>query len=81
MTSFLCKESKAHTDRTFFNSLGARKYGAITSISKNLTKVTFRLLEEMANVGVLLLLFCERPMFIVSAGAKLSLHTTRQKLL
>ena len=80
MTSFLCRESKAHTDRTFFNSLGLGSMEQLLLSVKIWRRSPFVCLRKWQML-VCYFFFCEHPMSIVSAGAKLSLHTTRQKLL
>ena len=80
MTSFLRKESKAHIDRTFFNSLGLGSMEQFLLSVKIWRRSPFVCLRKWQML-VCYFFFCEHPMFIVSAGAKLSFHTTRQKLL
>ena len=80
MTSFLRKESKAHIDRTFFNSLGLGSMEQLLLSVKIWRRSPFVCLRKWQML-VCYFFFCEHPMSIVSAGAKLSLHTTRQKLL
>ena len=77
---WLRKESKAHIDRTFFNSLGLGIMEQLLLSVKIWGRSPFVCLRKWQML-VCYFFFCEHPMFIVSAGAKLSLHTTRQKLL